>query len=97
MPKYRDMFRQMLDEHQDEFNSFADVHARYAENKKKWQNEFNTQGAEILEIIRVWEQRLCGKTEKGDKAVFSSRLAEKFWDEVKAFFPLIDFVGVEIE
>ena len=97
MPKYRDIFRQMIEEHEQEFKNFAEVHAKYASNKKQWQDEFNKQGVELLEIIRVWEQRLCGKTEKGNKAVFSTRLAEKFWAEIKAFFPLIDFVGVEVE
>lgn len=97
MPKFREYFREMIDTHEEEFKEFADVHALYAQDKKKWQDEFNQKGEVVNEIIRTWESRLCGKSERGNNAVFSSRLAEKFRGEVKAFFPLIDFVGVKIK
>ena len=96
MPKYRDYFRRMTDENQEMFAEFAEVHAKYQQDKSEWQSEFNEKGVKVVEVVREWEGRLCGHSEKGDKSVFSARLADKFWGEVKAFFPLIDFVGVEV-
>ena len=85
-----------MSEHEELFTKFAEVHAKYSEDKQQWQDEYNAQGEQILVIIRDWEQRLCGHSEKGQYAKFSSKLAEKFWDEIKAYFPLIDFVGVKV-
>jgi hypothetical protein len=97
MPKYRDMFREMITEHEAEFAAFKLLHDKYKDDQMKFQNEYNTQGKKIVEIVREWESRLCGKMERGDKAVYSARLSEKFWDEVRAFFPLVDYVGVRFE
>ena len=96
MPKYRECFREMISLHEDKFASFKELHDKYDLDQKKWQQDFNEQGKEVVEIIREWEQKLCGKMERGDKAVYSARLAEKFWGEVKAFFPMIDYVVVTI-
>lgn len=86
----------MMQEHEAEFAEFADVHANYAQDQTKWQAEFNRVGKPITQILHDWEKRLCGHTEKGHYAQFSSKLADKFQAEVKAFFPLIDFVGVKV-
>ena len=96
MPKYRDYFRQMLQEHEEVFTAFAEVHAKYQLDQQKWQDEYNKLGEPIKDIIREWEQRLCGHSEKGQYAQFSAKLAEKFQEEVKSFFPLIDFIGVKV-
>jgi hypothetical protein len=96
MPKYRDTFRQMISEHESEFAAFKQVHDLYNLDKKTNQQEFNLQGEKIVLIIRDYERLLCSSQERGNKGVFSTRLADMFWKEVKAFFPLIDFVGVEI-
>lgn len=86
-----------MNEHEETFAAFAAAHAKYALNKQKWQEEFDREGEKVREIIHEWETRLCGKQERGKNAVFSSKLAEKFWDEIRAFFPLIDFVGVKVK
>lgn len=96
MPKFRDYFRQMTAENQELFGDFAAVHAKYALDKSANQEEFNRIGAVIQEVVREWEGRLCGYSERGDNAVFSKNLAEKFYGEVKAFFPLYDFIGIEV-
>src|SRR5690606_9808512 len=96
MPKYRDYFRQMLEVHKDEFEKFAEVHAKYQLDQNKWQEEYNKIGAPIKNILYEWEKKLCGHSEKGNFAKFSSQLAEKFQQEVKAFFPLVDFIGVKV-
>ena len=96
MPKYRDIFRSIMKEHEDLFANFAQVHAAYSDNAKENQAVFNKVGEQVVELLRDGERTLCGKTEKGNNAVFSAKLADKYWKEVKAFFPLIDFVGAKI-
>lgn len=95
MPKYRDYVRQMFDAHEKEFEEFAQVHAMYVLEPSKHQEEFNRVGAPIADILRDWERRLCGHSEKGNFAKYSANLAEKFRAEVKAFFPFIDFIGAK--
>ena len=95
MPKFRQYFRQMTEENQDLFANFKIIHDQYQENQDKYQDEFNRQGKVIVEVIREWEKRLCGHMEKGDNARYSSQLSDKFWNEVRAFFPMIDYVGVK--
>ncbi len=96
MPKYRDYFRRMLAVESELFEEFGAVHAKYEKNQERNQDEFNRVGKRVVEVIREWENKLCDRTERGVHSKFSSRLAEKFQEEVKTFFPLIDFVGVEV-
>lgn len=96
MPKYRDYCRDMMSQHEALFSEFAQIHDAYKKNQSQYQEEFNRVGDKVLEIIREWESRLCGKSERGGKAVFSASLADKFNQEIKAFFPLIDMVGVKL-
>lgn len=96
MPKYREYFRQMLEENEKLFSKFAELHEKYKQDRNVWQEDYNNVGSEVLEEIRKWETKLCGYSEKGVYAKYSTKLAEKFREEVKAFFPLIDFIGVSI-
>ena len=96
MPKYRDYVRKMFNAHPTEFEEFSAIHSKYTLDQAKHQQEFNKIGAKIQDIIREWENRLCGHSEKGQFGKFSANLAEKFQAEIKAFFPMIDFIGVEI-
>lgn len=96
MPKFRDYFRQMLSENEQVFLEFADIHEKYANDKAKYQSEFNRIGAPIQELLVEWEKKLCGHSEKGVYAKYSSKLAEKFRAEAKAYFPLVDFIGLKV-
>jgi len=96
MQKYQEYYQKMVDENHEIFTKFFDVHDRYSANAIATQDEFNTVGRDIIEIIREYERRLCGHSEKGQYAKFSSNLAEKFWAEVRKDFPKIDFVGVKL-
>ncbi len=86
----------MLEENKEDFENFRLVHSFYSEDDARHQDTFNHKGEKIMKIIREWETRLCGHMEKGDNAVYSARLSEKFWGEIRREFPLIDFVGVKI-
>lgn len=88
---------EMVETNQEIFNVFMDLHDKYTKDPVKWQNDFNTTGKKIVEIIREWERKLCSHSERGKFAKFSDKLAEKFWSEVRKDFPKIDFVGVTIK
>lgn len=96
MPKFRDYFRQMLAENEQLFADFSEIHNLYQSDRAKWQDEYNQKGAPVLEVILEWERRLCGHSEKGTYAKYSANLAEKFRSEIKAFFPMIDFIGLKV-
>ena len=96
MPKYRRLFRKMLENHKQEFAQFSAIHQKYTLDQTRWQDEYNRLGAPSLDIIQDWENRLCGHSEKGQFNKYSANLAEKFRGEIKAFFPMIDFIGIQV-
>lgn len=83
----------MLETHSDLFKSFAAIHEKYTADPQQWQKEFNETGLEIMQVIRRYENMLCGKSEAGKYGKFSSKLSDKFWTLVRSKFPKIDFVG----
>lgn len=94
MRLYQQIFQEMLEAHKDLFTRFKDVHDRYVQSPVRNQVEFNQVGTEVMDIIRKYENRLCGTTERGGYSKYSHNLSEKFWSGVRVLFPKIDFVGV---
>lgn len=94
MVKYKRYFQDMLSYHKELFDEFRLIHDKYSEDPKRYQDEFNEKGQQVLTIIRRYENSLCGKSEAGKYGKFSSKLADKFWEEIRSVFPKIDFVGV---
>lgn len=97
MTKYQQIFLEMLHDHEKEFSEFKKVHDLYATDQKKYKVEFDHLGKPIVDIIREYESKLCGKMESGGKAIFSTNLSEKFWNGIRQLYPYIDFVGVKVE
>jgi hypothetical protein len=95
MTKYQKIFQEMSNENQDLFTKFKDLHDKYAANPKVYQKLFNQQGAIIVDVIRQYERKLCGHSERGQYGKFSGNLSDKFWSVIRVIFPKIDFVGVE--
>ncbi len=95
--KYKQVIQELYDEHKDVFEAFKKLHDVYAKDQEKHQKKYNKDGMVALELIRDAEQKLCHGMEKGMYASYSSQLATKFWQEIKKTYPLIDFVGVEIQ
>lgn len=93
--KYKQYFREMSDQHQQLFAQFDQVHAGYLQNRKQWSSQFHGLGQQVVDIIRDWERRLCAGMERGAHGVYSSKLAEKFWHEVKQRYSHIELVGVK--
>lgn len=95
MTKYKQYYQEMMDQHQTEFNAFQAVHDGYKTDRKKWSQQFHSDGKRLIDIIREWEERLCSGMERGQNAVYSSKVSEKFWDEIKKRFSHIELVGVK--
>lgn len=96
MTKYKEYVNKMLDAKKAEFDSFRQVHDKYALNEEEYQEEFNSEGAKILPIIHDWENKLCMQSEKAGYGGYTGGLAEKFQAEVKKEFPLIDHIGIVV-
>lgn len=86
----------MWTQHKDILGAFLDIHDTYKKDRKGNQKLFNEEGKKVREVIEDWDQRLCKQMEKGSNGVFSSKVSEKFWNEVKKDFPLIELVGAQI-
>jgi hypothetical protein len=94
--KYLQMFNEMVEKHEKEFDAFQEIHNKYMKDPKTWQDKFNDEGMKILDIIRVYENRLCGHMENTKNATYSANLAEKFRSEIKKYLPKLDMIGVKI-
>lgn len=86
----------MVSENKDAFDTFTQAHFEYSTNEDKYQEEFNKEGEKILKIIHEWEDKLCKQSEKAGFGNYTVNLAEKFQDEVRSHFPLIDHVGIVV-
>ena len=94
MTKHEQVLLDMYSFNQEMFRGFQHVHDLFSENPEKYKDEFNEVGQDVLQIIRKYENILCGKSESGKFGKFSSKLADKFWEEISLRFPKIDSVGV---
>lgn len=94
MTKYKQYFQEMSDQNEELFKSFDRVHAGYLTDRKAWSAKFHSVGQQVVDIIREWEQRLCSGMERGANGVYSMKLADKFWSEVKKRYSHIELVGV---
>ena len=95
--KFRQTYKQMVEDNRELFEEFGLVHAKYALDQAEWQEEFNRVGGEVMEVVREYEDRLCRHSEKGKYARYSANLSEKFRGELKKDYPMVDFVGVKTE
>ncbi|MDQ5951551.1 MAG: hypothetical protein QG639_832 [Patescibacteria group bacterium] len=93
-PKYKHYYNLMLTNNTELFETFSKIHQEFSTNPEKWADQFHSVGRDVKDVMRDWERRLCSGTEKGTYAQYSSKLAEKFWGEIKKNFPLIDEVGL---
>ncbi len=86
----------MITQNQKLFDDFKKVHDAFVKDREAHQAKFNQDGRDVLDMIRFWERKLCFGMEKGVNHQYSSRLAEKFWNEIRKDYSHIDLVGVEI-
>lgn len=95
MQKYQLFFGLMHENNKELFEHFKQVHDAYALAPDVNKARFNQIGSEVLDVIRDYERRLCGKTESGQYGKFSSGLSQRFWDQIRKLYPKIDFVGIK--
>jgi hypothetical protein len=93
--KFKQYYEKMVSENKHIFDKFTQLHFEYSIDQEKLQKKFNLEGKRMQEIIREYENRLCANTERGIYNKFSTNLAEKFQNEVRKHFPLIDHIGVK--
>lgn len=86
----------MLEEHKEFFDNFKKLHDNYKNDDVTYQDEYNKEGEKALELIRRYEQSLVAKSTTSQYAKFSGNLSDKYWETVRNYFPMIDFVGVQI-
>lgn len=79
------------------FEKFQRLHDRYALDEERWQEKFNKEGEKILNVIREYENKLCFQSEKGGYSHFTPKLSEKFREEVKKHFSMIEHIGLKME
>lgn len=96
MTKYREYFERMITNEKKAFDEFTKLHMQYSLDQDGLQDKFNEEGAKIMTIIRQWEQKLCSSSEKAGYGGYTTNLSEKFWQEIRKSYPLIDYVGVKI-
>lgn len=93
--KYKEYVDMMFEVHKEDFDNFKEIHSKFALEPDKYQDEFNEKGKPIQEIIQEFEDKLCRQSEKGGYGVYTSKLAEKFREEVKKTFSEIDKIGIK--
>jgi hypothetical protein len=96
MTKYKEYFNRMVAENKEAFDEFTRAHFEYSTDQDKNQEMFNREGEKINKIIHEWEDRLCKQSEKAGFGSYTTNLAEKFQEEVRSHFPLIDSVGIVV-
>ena len=87
MTKYKKHFLTMLEENQELFNDFKKL--------DDTAGDFHSAGNKVLRVIRRYEDELCSRSEGGGFSKFSENLSEKFWEEIRGYFPTIDTVRLE--
>jgi len=97
MPKYKEYVQRMLEGNKELFEKFKKLEDKYSRDEDAYQEEFNQLGEKVLLLSKEWEGKLCKQSEKAGYSGYTTALAEKFQNEVKKHFPLIDHVGLIIK
>lgn len=95
--QFKKIFDQMIAENKETFIKFKLLNdsLQAGSSDSKLKSDFNALGQEILDIVKRYENTLCGKTESSSFGRYSANLSEKFWMELRRNFSNIDEIGVE--
>ncbi len=86
----------MFEAHREEFMKFMLLNNAYGQEKRAFKEQFDTEGVRIQQIILDWEDKLCRQMEGGKHGQFSSKLGEKFQEEVLKYFPYYHEIGMKM-
>ncbi|MDD3647450.1 MAG: hypothetical protein PHS44_03035 [Candidatus Dojkabacteria bacterium] len=94
--KYKRIFEEIWDSNKELFQEFFMLNNDYADpaNRTKLENKFQEIGGKVKNLLVDGENELCRAMENTDNRVYSSKVADKYWDEVRKYFKFIDLVGV---
>ena len=95
IPKYKKFYTLMVEQNDNLFRNFDKTHSDFLINPSKFESQFHSLGLEVVDVIRFWERKLCSGMEKSTNGVYSNKLADKFWQEVRNRYSHIDLVGVK--
>lgn len=85
----------MCEENKLLFDEFKKYHDILDLNNISVRNKFNELGQKVLRVVRRYENELCAKSENSGFGRYSENLSEKFWQEVRTYFPKIDNINIE--
>ncbi|NCO12127.1 MAG: hypothetical protein COZ34_05270 [Candidatus Pacebacteria bacterium CG_4_10_14_3_um_filter_34_15] len=95
--KYKKYYTLMTEQNKKLFDDFEIINNDFEMNSSSRLNttKFHKVGLEVVDVVRFWERKLCSGMERGNNSVYSDKLADKFWTEVRSRFSQIDMVGVK--
>lgn len=95
--KYKKYYTLMTEQNKKLFDNFEIINNDFEMNSSSRLNatKFHKVGLEVVDVVRFWERKLCSGMERGNNSVYSDKLADKFWTEVRSRFSQIDMVGVK--
>lgn len=82
-PKFKKQYDELIENNKELFDKLKSA--------PKDTEEFNELQRRVLRIVRRAEDALCSKTENTHFSNFSTGLADKFWEEIRANYPEIDY------
>lgn len=94
MTKYKEYVQKMFELNGELFGKFRNVHDKYQINQEEHQVEFNRVGEKIMKVIGEFDNKLCASSERGGYGLFTGNLSEKFREEVKRHYPMLDHIGI---
>lgn len=94
-PKYKRFYTLMCEQNEALFTKFDRIHNKYIQEDSSVNDTFHSVGRDVVDVVRFWERKLCSGMERGTNSVYSNKLADKFWDEVRTRYSHIDMVGVK--
>ncbi|MBN2016358.1 hypothetical protein JW766_06040 [Candidatus Dojkabacteria bacterium] len=94
--RYKKIFEDTWKSNEKLFQKFFLLNSEYIDpkNRQHLEQEFQEVGKKVQNLLKEGENELCRHMEKSEHRVFSSKLADKYWDEVRKYFKYIDLVGV---
>ncbi len=84
----------MIDRNKAVFEAFRVAHDAYDPKTHAGQKELDETGEDVLNLIRRFENILCGYSETSRYGKYSNKTAETFWGYIRKDFPHIDFIGM---
>lgn len=72
------------------FAEFTELSDDFRTNPKKYNDAFKELRLKVLRIIKKNEDKLCARSETTHFSAYSQGLADKFWEEIRLNFPMID-------